>query len=244
MDFIFGLPPDKRKRTGIVVFVDRPSKMIHLAPVAMNVAAAETAHHFVDTVFRYHGLPDDIVSDRDVRFTSHFWRELFGLLNIHLSMSVTAHPETDGQTERVNPALEDVHRSYATSFSDWSDFLPLTEFALNTATHASTGLSPFFMNHGRYSRVSVLLLSKLSASTLSGGGAQSSAPVLSAATRNDHSDSVVSDDGFSTSAETIKDGPVIGAHMVVADQWVAARLSRSRASESSASVENLPVPRN
>ncbi|KAF1324759.1 reverse transcriptase, partial [Globisporangium splendens] len=143
MDFIFGLPRDKHGRNGILVFVDRFSKMVHLAPVSDKISAEMTAKVFVDVVFRLHGLPVEIVSDRDTRFTSKFWRALFGLLDTKLAMSTAAHPETDGQTERVNRVLEDVLRSYATSFKEWSEFLPLAEFALNNSTHVSTGHSPF-----------------------------------------------------------------------------------------------------
>ncbi|KAF1334236.1 Pol protein, partial [Globisporangium splendens] len=76
--------------------------MVHLAPVSDKISAEKTAKVFVDVVFRLHGLPVEIVSDRDTRFTSKFWRALFGLLDTKLSMSTAAHPETDGQTERVN----------------------------------------------------------------------------------------------------------------------------------------------
>ncbi|KAE9043976.1 hypothetical protein PR002_g3047 [Phytophthora rubi] len=157
MDFIFGLPPDAEGRTGVLVFVDRYTKMVHLIPVSDTVTAAETAAHFVDCVFRHHGLPESIVSDRDPRFTSAFWSSLFQLLGTKLSMSTAAHPETDGQTERVNRVLEDVLRSYATSFASWSSFLPLAEFALNNAEHASTGLTPFFANNARHPRVPALI---------------------------------------------------------------------------------------
>uniref|UniRef100_H3GBI2 Reverse transcriptase n=1 Tax=Phytophthora ramorum TaxID=164328 RepID=H3GBI2_PHYRM len=102
MDFIFGLPPDADGRTGVLVFVDRFSKMVHLIPVSDTITAAESAVHFVDAVFRHHGLPESIVSDRDPRFTSAFWSSLFQLLGTKLLMSTAAHPETDGQTERVN----------------------------------------------------------------------------------------------------------------------------------------------
>uniref|UniRef100_H3H5W9 Integrase catalytic domain-containing protein n=1 Tax=Phytophthora ramorum TaxID=164328 RepID=H3H5W9_PHYRM len=100
MDFIFGLPPDDDGRTGVLVFVDRFSKMVHLILVSDTITAAESAVHFVDTVFRHHGLPESIVSDRDSRFTSAFWSSLFQLLGTKLLMSTAAHPETDGQTER------------------------------------------------------------------------------------------------------------------------------------------------
>uniref|UniRef100_A0AAV1U027 Integrase catalytic domain-containing protein n=1 Tax=Peronospora matthiolae TaxID=2874970 RepID=A0AAV1U027_9STRA len=81
--------------------------------------------------------------DRDPRFTSALGAELFQLLGTRLLMSTTAHPETDGQMERVNRVLEDVLRRYATSFTLWSLFLPLAEFEINNAVHASTGLTPF-----------------------------------------------------------------------------------------------------
>ncbi|KAE8971380.1 hypothetical protein PF005_g21085 [Phytophthora fragariae] len=142
MDFIFGLPPDVEDRTGVLVFVDRFTKMVYLIPVSDTATAAETAAHFIHCISRYHGLPESIVSDRDPRFTSPFWSSLFQLLGTKLSMSTAAHLETDGKTERVNRVLEDVLRSYATSFASWSSFLPLAEFALNNAEHALTGLTP------------------------------------------------------------------------------------------------------
>ncbi|KAE9025002.1 hypothetical protein PR003_g13141 [Phytophthora rubi] len=130
MNFIFGLPPG---RTGVLVFVDRFTKMVHLIPVSDTATAAETAAHFIDCVFRPHGLPQSIVSDRDPRFTSAFWSSLFQLLGTKLSMSTAAYPETDGQTERVN------------------------RFALNNADHVSTGLTPFFANNARHPRVPALI---------------------------------------------------------------------------------------
>uniref|UniRef100_H3H2L9 Integrase catalytic domain-containing protein n=1 Tax=Phytophthora ramorum TaxID=164328 RepID=H3H2L9_PHYRM len=157
MDFVFGLPRDTQGRTGVLVIVDRFSKMLHLAPVAASITAKQTAAIFVDAVYRHHGLPSSIVSDRDPRFTSAFWRQLFQLLGTRLSMSTASHPETDGQTERANRVVEDVLRSFATSFQSWSTFLPMVEFALNNAVHASTGLTPFFVNFGRHPRVPDLL---------------------------------------------------------------------------------------
>ncbi|KAG3253901.1 hypothetical protein PI124_g1511 [Phytophthora idaei] len=74
-----------------------------------------------------------------------------------MSMSTAAHPETDGQTERSNRVLADVLHSYATSFTSWSSFLPMVEFALDNAEHASTGLTPFYVNYGRHPHVLALL---------------------------------------------------------------------------------------
>ena len=167
MDFVFGLPPDNQGRTGILVFVDRLSKLLHLAPVAAEITAEETARLFVDLVFRLHGLPANFVSDRDPRFTSKFWRAIFKILGTRLSMSTAAHPETDGQTERSNRVVEDVLRSFATSFTHWSDFLALAEFSINNATHASTNHSPFYVNYGFHPRVPAQLQGCIP--TLTGG---------------------------------------------------------------------------
>ncbi|KAG4046267.1 hypothetical protein PC123_g18347 [Phytophthora cactorum] len=116
MDFVFGLPPDSKRRTGVVVFVDRFSKMVHLAAVPAEVRAVQTARLVVDMVFKHHGIPLDIVSDRDPRFTARFWQEAFTFLGTQLSMSTADLPQTDGQTECVNRVLGDLLKSYAHSF--------------------------------------------------------------------------------------------------------------------------------
>ncbi|KAG2796764.1 hypothetical protein PC111_g21581 [Phytophthora cactorum] len=113
--------------------------MVHLAAVPAEVTAVLTARRFVDMVFKHHGMPLDIVSDRDPRFTARFWQEVFTFLGTQLSMSTADHPQTDGQTERVNRVLSDVLKSYAHSFQQWSDCLPMAEFAINNSVHASTG---------------------------------------------------------------------------------------------------------
>ncbi|POM70223.1 Pol protein, partial [Phytophthora palmivora] len=147
MDFVFGLPPDADGRNGIFVFVDRFTKMVHLTPVNYTVTAA----HFVDCVFRHHGLPESIVSDRDPRFTSAFWTALFQLLGTKLSMSTAAHPETrqSGSTGSSKMFFEVTQLL--------SKFLPPAEFALNNAEHASKGLTPFFANNAQHPRVPALL---------------------------------------------------------------------------------------
>ncbi|KAG3129125.1 hypothetical protein PC128_g26902 [Phytophthora cactorum] len=168
MDFVFGLPPDSKRRTGVVVFVDRFSKMVHLATVPAEVTVVQTARLFVDMVFKHHGMPLDIVSDRDPRFTARFWQEVFTLLGTQLSMSTADHPQTDGQTERVNRVLGDLLKSYAHSFQQWSDCLPMAEFAINNSVHASTGHTPFYVNAMRHPCFPSML--GMVASSLSGGG--------------------------------------------------------------------------
>ena len=173
MDFLFGLPPDKLGRTGIVAFVCRLSKMVRLAAVRATVTARDSADIFMHAVFRHHGLPTSIVSDRDVRFTSHFWRALFARLGTKLDMSTASHPETDGQTERTNRVILGILRTYASSHSNWSQDLPLVEFAINNSVHSSTGLTPFYVNHLRHPRLPVHLFG---VPTLGGGEASHQPP--------------------------------------------------------------------
>jgi len=85
-----------------VVFVDRLSKRVHVCPVQTSITAPEMARVFTDTVFKHHGVPEVIVSDRDPKFVSAFWRSLFELLGTLLNISTSYHPQTDGQTERTN----------------------------------------------------------------------------------------------------------------------------------------------
>uniref|UniRef100_A0AAV1UIF1 Integrase catalytic domain-containing protein n=1 Tax=Peronospora matthiolae TaxID=2874970 RepID=A0AAV1UIF1_9STRA len=87
MDFVFGLPKDSEGNTGIVVFVDRLSKMAHLAAVPDSIDAEGTAKLFIDRVFHQHGLPVAIISDRDPRFTGKFWKSIFKVLGTRLDMS-------------------------------------------------------------------------------------------------------------------------------------------------------------
>jgi hypothetical protein len=171
MDFIFGLPPDAQKNTGICVFVDRLSKMVHLAPVRQQVTGKQTASLFLEHVFKAHGIPESIVSDRDPRFTSAFWRHLFDQMGTTLAMSTADHPQTDGQTERVNRVVEDIIRSICgENTRDWSDKLPFVEFAIHNSVHASTGETPFFLNGLRHPRTPASLDLSPGVSNLSGGG--------------------------------------------------------------------------
>ncbi|RAW29330.1 hypothetical protein PC110_g14307 [Phytophthora cactorum] len=107
--------------------------MVHLIPGPDTVTAADTASE----------LPSVITACPDIsslRFTSAYRSKLFELLGMWLLMSTVAHPNTNGKAERVNRVLEDVLRSYATSFVSWGSFLPFVELALNNAVHTSTGL--------------------------------------------------------------------------------------------------------
>ncbi|KAG3139039.1 hypothetical protein PC128_g25439 [Phytophthora cactorum] len=104
-----------------------------------------------------YGMPLDIVSDRDPRFTARFWQKVFTLLGTQLSMSTADHPQSDGQTERVNRVLGDLLKSYAYSFQQWSDCLPMAEFAINNSVHTSTVHTPFYVNAMRHPRLPSML---------------------------------------------------------------------------------------
>jgi transposase InsO family protein len=150
MDFIVQLPKTRGGNDAIVVFVDMFSKMVHFAPTKTTASAPDTARIFFDHVFRLHGLPKSIVSDRDAKFTSKFWQTLFRTLGTKLAMSTAFHPQTDGQTERANRTLEDMLRAF-TSYrqDDWDTQLTAAEFACNNAPNQSTGMTPFHLNHGQ-----------------------------------------------------------------------------------------------
>ena len=102
MDFITGLPRTKKGNDSIMVVVDKLSKAVHFIPVQSTYKAVQIAHLFMQNIFRLHGFPKVIISDRDVKFTSTFWRTLFAELGTQLNFSTAYHPQTDGQTERVN----------------------------------------------------------------------------------------------------------------------------------------------
>ncbi|GMF49850.1 unnamed protein product [Phytophthora fragariaefolia] len=154
MDFVFGLPPDAADNTGVVIFVDRLSKMAHLVAVPDTIDGEGTTSLFLDRVFRQHGLPEAVVSDRDPRFTGKFRTSIFAVLGTRLDKSTADHPQTDGQTERVNRVVEDVLRNIcAETPKHWRAMLPLVEFALNNAVHASTGYTPFYVNGLSHPRV-------------------------------------------------------------------------------------------
>ena len=105
LDFIVDLPPFKTFDS-IFVVVDRLTKMAHFIPCHKTVTGEETTRLFVDNVYRLHGLPNDIISDRGTQFTSKFWQSLFKILGVEIKLSSAYHPQTDGQTERVNQVLE------------------------------------------------------------------------------------------------------------------------------------------
>ncbi|KAL5606274.1 uncharacterized protein BROUX77_003467 [Berkeleyomyces rouxiae] len=152
LDFITGLPVSNSFDM-ILVVVDRLSKMAHFIPCDSSLDAAGFAKLYLSAVYRLHGLPLDIVSDRGSLFTSAFSKALAKLLGIKQNLSTAFHPQTDGQTERVNSILEQYLRGYTNYRQDnWADLLPLAEFSYNDSESSSTMLTPFFANHGFHPR--------------------------------------------------------------------------------------------
>jgi transposase InsO family protein len=173
MDFVEGLPRSHNADT-ILVVVDTFSKYAHFLPLLHPYTALKVAQLFVDSVYKLHGMPSSIISDRNKIFTSKLWQELFRLSGTTLKMSSSYHPQTDGQTERVNQCLETFLRSFVHACpSKWSPWLSLAEFWYKTSFHSSLGSSPFEVMYGRLPRQ--LGLTMVDATTLRaprGGGGE------------------------------------------------------------------------
>ena len=132
------------------VEVDKLTKLVHYVATTTTVSAPQLATIFLREVVRLHGVPQSILSDRDPRFTAHFWRSFWEQLGTTLTMSTAYHPQTDGQTERANRTLETMLRSLV-SFdqTDWDEHLAVAELAINSAKQASTQQSPFLLTYGQ-----------------------------------------------------------------------------------------------
>lgn len=139
----------------IVSVVCRLTKMRHFIPT-VGLTAEELADAFVSRIYCLHGCPETIISDRGTQFVSEFWRQLSARLNVTLRPSSAYHPQTDGQTERINAIVEQYLRSYVNfAQDDWAKWLPLAEFTSNNAVSETTNVSPFFANYGFNPRLGI-----------------------------------------------------------------------------------------
>jgi hypothetical protein len=153
IDFV-GPLPESSNRNGtydtICVIIDILTAMVHLVPTRQTYKAADIAEVIFDCVYKLHGLPERIISDRDSLFTSHFWKRLNALAGIMLHMSSAFHPQTDGATERANRTMTQMLRQCVSpKQKDWVTKLPAIEFAMNSARSSTTGFTPFYLNYGR-----------------------------------------------------------------------------------------------
>lgn len=169
LDFIGPLPPslddEGRLHDFILVIADRLSGGVIIIPTQITAGAPEAARLFYNFVYRHHGVPNSIVSDRDVRWTSAFWIAFHDLLGSDLRMSTAFHPQTDGQTERANKSIGQILRALIQgNQTSWAKHLVATEFAINSATSASSNFSPFELSGGRRPRPIPALTKTFSAS--------------------------------------------------------------------------------
>jgi hypothetical protein len=149
MDFVLGFPRTKRGSDSVFVVVDRFSKIAHFIPYHKTYNASYVVDLFFTENVRLHGVPNIIVSERDAKLLSHFWRTLWFKLGTKLLFSTTCHPQTDGQTEVVNRTLSTMLRAVLKdNLRLWEKCLPHKKFAYNISIHSTTKLSPFMVVNG------------------------------------------------------------------------------------------------
>ena len=138
------------------MIVDRLTKSSHFIPVKIDYSMDRLTEQYVDKIVELHGVPLFIMSDRDPRFTSRFWKELQLALGTRLNFSTTFHPQTDGQSERLIQVLEDMLRGCVMEFTgSWDSYIPLIEFAYNNSYQSSIGIEPYEALYGRRCRTPV-----------------------------------------------------------------------------------------
>jgi hypothetical protein len=153
MDFIVGLPRTTKGYDSIWVIIDRLTKIAHFLPVKAKYSLATYAALYIARIHSLHDVPKTIVSDRGPQFVSKFWEELHRSLDTKLLHSSAYHPQTSGQTERVNQILEDMLRACVLDFSQkWDECLPLAEFSYNDSYQESIEMAPFEALYGRRCR--------------------------------------------------------------------------------------------
>jgi len=150
VDFIMKLPVVAGKDT-ILVVCDRLSKITHFVATTEGLARL-----FKDNMWKLHGLPESIVSDRGLQFTAEMTKELNRILGIETKLSMSYHLQTDGQTERMNQELEQYLRFFIDHRQkDWPEWLVSAEFAINNKIHSTTKVSLFIANYSREIRMRV-----------------------------------------------------------------------------------------
>ncbi|GJY57697.1 putative reverse transcriptase domain-containing protein [Tanacetum coccineum] len=157
MDLVTKLSKSSSGYDAIRVVVDRLTKSAHFMPIREDYKTEKLARIYINEIVARHGVPVSIISDRDDRFASHLWQALQKALDTKLNMSITYHPETDGQSERTIQTLEDMLRACVMDFGgSWDTHLPLVEFSYNNSYHKSIKCAPFEALYGRKCRSPVI----------------------------------------------------------------------------------------
>ncbi len=138
----------------IQVIIDRFTKMVYYKPAKVTINVPGLAKVIIDVVMRHYRVPESIMMDRDLLFTSKFWFLLCYFLRIKRKLSTDFHPQTDGQTKRQNSTMEAYLRAFVNwEQDDWAKLLPMAEFAYNNAKNASTGHTLFELNYGYHPKI-------------------------------------------------------------------------------------------
>ena len=168
MDFVTHFPPTQQRHDAVWVIVDRLTKSAHFLAVRMTFALERFCRLYIREIVRLHGVPVSIVSDRDLRFTAHFWKSFQKAIGTRLTMSTSFHPQADGQSERTIQILEDMLRACVLDHKgNWEEHLPLVEFAYNNSYQASIQMAPYEALYGRPCR-SPLCWTKVGESSITG----------------------------------------------------------------------------
>ena len=130
------------------MIVDRLTKVAHFIPVKNTYNGPRLAQSYMERIVCLHGVPKKIVSDRGTQFTSHFWQQVHSLLETKLNFSTAYHPQTDGQTKRINQILEDTLRACLQYGTSWDKSLPYAEFSYNNSYQKSLNMAPFEALYG------------------------------------------------------------------------------------------------
>ncbi|KAA3466339.1 DNA/RNA polymerases superfamily protein [Gossypium australe] len=153
MDFVSGLPLSPKKKDAICVVVDRLTKYAHFIRIRTDYSLDRLAKLYISEIVRLHGVPLSVISDRDPRFTSRFWKKLQETLGTKLNFSTAFHPQTDGQSEQVIQIFEDMLRCCIIEFEgNWERYLPLVEFAYNNSFQSSIKIASYKALYGRKCR--------------------------------------------------------------------------------------------
>lgn len=167
VDFIVKLPISQGFDS-IFVVIDHFTKMAHFLPCKESITAKETAVMFIKNIFKLHGFPEKIISDRGPQFISKFWSAVFESAGAKVKLTSAFHPQANGQTERTNQSLEQYLRCFINhEQNNWVDLLNYAEFAFNNSESSSIGMTPFYANYGFHPRSDFIVDVNASSTTTS-----------------------------------------------------------------------------